>query len=79
MHLLLIMLSLIVLTGCGDEVPKPLPCPYKNQSDCKERDILQMKADLYLNSLKEHQNCVVSRYPLEKQNCGQLPQWKDYK
>jgi len=81
MYLLLIVLPLIVLTGCSHEEPKPQPqpCPYKNQSDCKERDILQIKSNLYINSLKEHQNCVVARYPLEKQNCGQMPQWKDFK
>jgi entry exclusion lipoprotein TrbK len=79
MYLLLIVLPLIVLTGCSHEEPKPQPCPYNNQSDCKERDILQIKSDLYLNSLEAHQNCVVARYPLEKQNCGQTPQWKDFK
>jgi entry exclusion lipoprotein TrbK len=76
---LMIVLPLTLLTGCSSEAPKPQPCPYKNQNDCKERDILQIKSDLYLKSLREHQTCVVARYPMEKQNCGQMPQWKDYK
>ena len=78
---LMIVLPLTLLTGCSSEAPKPQPwsCPYKNQSDCKERDILQIKSDLYLKSLREHQTCVVARYPMEKQNCGQMPQWKDFK
>ena len=76
---LLITLPLITLAGCSPEVPKPQPCPYKNQSDCKEREILQMKSDLYLTVLDKYQDCLYSRYPMEKQNCGEKPQWKDFK
>lgn len=77
--LLLVVLPLALLTGCSPEVPKPQPCPYKNQNDCKERDILQMKSDLYLTVLEKYQECLYYRSPSDKQNCGDKPQWKEFK
>ena len=86
MHKVLIgVFPLVFLVGCSCEAPvqrATQPCLYKDQKLCKDRDIFQMKSELYLTALQKYTDCVYtrSRYAYNlKENCGKQPEWKDFK
>lgn len=77
-----IVLPLAFLAGCVCEVPKPQPCSYKDSKLCQEKDLLQMKSELYLAALQKYTDCVYTRNRYaynSKENCGKQPEWKDFK
>lgn len=76
-------LPVVVLVGCSCGAPVQKvsqPCIYKDQNLCKERELLQMKTDLFLTTVQKYNDCLYTQsktdYP---QACGKRPEWKDFK
>lgn len=71
----------ILLVSCSRVEPLASgPCPLKDQRECKERDLLIIRANIYFESLRKYADCLYSENPKEYlQACGAKPQWKDFK
>lgn len=83
MHKFLIgVFPLVFLVGCSCEAPvqrATQPCFFKDQKLCRDREVLQIKSDLFLAAVQKFDDCIWRQSRTGLNACGKRPEWKDFK